>query len=88
MQHKLTLLLISTALVLQASSTFAQQPDHDGALASEIATAEPTERAKPSAVGEKAPNFRLRDQNGDEHSLDELLKKGPVAIVFYRSAEW
>lgn len=88
MRHNLTLLLISMALVLQASSTFAQQSDRDGSLTSETATAEPIERAKPLAVGDKAPNFRLRDQNDDEHSLDELLKKGPVAIVFYRSAEW
>jgi hypothetical protein len=39
-------------------------------------------------VGTKAPAFSLKDQNGTERSLGELLKKGPVALVFYRSAGW
>lgn len=39
-------------------------------------------------VGEKAPTFTLRDQEGKERSLDDLLKKGKVALVFYRSADW
>jgi len=39
-------------------------------------------------VGEKAPRFTLKDQQGRERSLDELLKKGKVALVFYRSADW
>jgi cytochrome oxidase Cu insertion factor (SCO1/SenC/PrrC family) len=39
-------------------------------------------------IGEKAPKFTLKDQEGKERSLDELLKKGKVALVFYRSANW
>ena len=39
-------------------------------------------------VGAKAPRFTLKDQEGKERSLDELLKKGKVALVFYRSADW
>jgi cytochrome oxidase Cu insertion factor (SCO1/SenC/PrrC family) len=39
-------------------------------------------------VGTKAPAFTLKDQNGKERSLDEFLKKGTVALVFYRSASW
>jgi cytochrome oxidase Cu insertion factor (SCO1/SenC/PrrC family) len=39
-------------------------------------------------VGEKAPKFTLLDQHGKERSLDDLLKKGKVALVFYRSADW
>lgn len=39
-------------------------------------------------VGENAPNFTLKDQQGQERSLGELLKKGKVALVFYRSADW
>ena len=39
-------------------------------------------------VGAKAPSFRLMDQQGKERSLDEFLKKGKVALVFYRSADW
>lgn len=39
-------------------------------------------------VGEKAPTFALKDQAGKERTLEEFLKKGNVAIVFYRSASW
>lgn len=39
-------------------------------------------------VGEAGPAFALKDQNGREVSLDSLLKKGPVALVFFRSSEW
>jgi hypothetical protein len=40
------------------------------------------------AVGKKAPVFKLKDQKGKEQSLEELLKKRNVALVFYRSADW
>jgi peroxiredoxin len=39
-------------------------------------------------VGEKAPEFKLKDQNRNERSLTTLLKDGNVALVFYRSASW
>ena len=39
-------------------------------------------------VGEKAPAFALKDQSGKEVSLESLLKSGPVALVFHRSADW
>ncbi len=52
-------------------------------------------KAKPAAeeqtglkIGAKAPGFILKDQEGKERSLDVLLKKGKVALVFYRSADW
>lgn len=40
------------------------------------------------AVGQKAPAFTLKDQNDRDVSLESLLKKGPVALVFHRSADW
>jgi peroxiredoxin len=40
------------------------------------------------AIGTKAPAFKLKDQTGKERSLEEFLKKGKVALVFYRSAGW
>jgi len=40
------------------------------------------------SVGQKAPAFMLKDQNDRDVSLESLLKKGPVALVFYRSADW
>lgn len=55
----------------------------------------PSFAAKPAAeeksglkVGEKAPTFRLKDQKGVERTLEDLLKQGKVALVFYRSADW
>jgi cytochrome oxidase Cu insertion factor (SCO1/SenC/PrrC family) len=39
-------------------------------------------------VGEMARGFTLKDQDGNERSLEEFLKKGKVALVFYRSADW
>jgi thioredoxin-dependent peroxiredoxin len=39
-------------------------------------------------VGEKAPTFTLKDQEGKERTLAEFLGKGKVALVFYRSADW
>jgi hypothetical protein len=40
------------------------------------------------AAGQDAPAFTLKDQNNRDVSLDSLLKKGPAALVFYRSADW
>ena len=52
----------------------------------------PTEDVKPAETAasssEKAPAFTLKDQNDRDVSLESLLKKGPVALVFYRSADW
>ena len=39
-------------------------------------------------VGKKAPDFILNDQSGGKLQLSKLLAKGPVAIVFHRSADW
>ncbi len=44
--------------------------------------------AKEIAVGARAPAFTLKDQNDRELSLETLLKKGPVAVVFIRSIDW
>ena len=40
------------------------------------------------AVGTKAPDFTLKNAAGDDVALSALLKKGKVALVFYRSADW
>jgi cytochrome oxidase Cu insertion factor (SCO1/SenC/PrrC family) len=40
------------------------------------------------AVGQKAPDFTLKDQNDRDVSLASLVQKGPVAVVFFRSADW
>ncbi len=40
------------------------------------------------AAGQQAPTFSLEDQWGETQSLSALLADGPVAIVFFRSADW
>lgn len=39
-------------------------------------------------VGTKAHGFKLKNQANEEVSLQALLRTGPVAIIFYRSASW
>jgi hypothetical protein len=39
-------------------------------------------------VGERAPQFWLKDQTGAERPLAELRKRGAVVVVFFRSARW
>ena len=39
-------------------------------------------------VGERAPLFTLKDQRDRQFSLETMIKKGPVAVVFVRSIEW
>ena len=53
-----------------------------------FATEPTTEEEIGLRVGERAPAFKLPDQNGREVSLDELLQTGPVALVFFRSTAW
>jgi peroxiredoxin len=37
-------------------------------------------------VGDQAPDFELIDVNGQPHRLQEALKRGPVALVFYKAS--
>lgn len=61
-----------TTALLLAATTVAEPPDAKTGL----------------QVGEKAPAFTLKDQHGKERSLEEFTKKGTVAIIFHRSANW
>jgi hypothetical protein len=45
------------------------------------------ERVGPQ-VGSSLPDFSLRDQGGNIHSLKSLLGPKGAAIVFFRSADW
>lgn len=38
-------------------------------------------------LGSKAPDFKAKDQSGNEIRLKDLLKKGKVVLVFYRG-QW
>ena len=35
-------------------------------------------------IASKAPDFKAKDQKGEEVRLKDLLKKGKVVLVFYR----
>ena len=37
-------------------------------------------------IGDKAPDFSLKDAQGNAVKLSEQVKKGPVVLVFYRGA--
>ena len=54
-----------------------------------VRAADPPQEEKTGLkVGEKAPDFKLKDQTGTEQSLTTMLKEGNVALVFHRSASW
>ena len=58
-------------------------------FAAGLGAAEPAEPEEIGLrIGQRAPAFTLKDQNAKEVSLETLLKKGPVALVFFRSADW
>jgi peroxiredoxin len=42
------------------------------------------ERPEGLFINSKAPDFSAKDQNGNNVSLRDLRKKGPVVLVFYR----
>ena len=72
------LALATTIALLGGSVLLAQQ--EKGKAAPEAMTG--------PKVGEKAPSFTLKDQDGKDRSLDEFLAKGNVALVFTRSTDW
>lgn len=61
-----------------------------GALVASAAVAQDAKKDVPGvAVGERAPDFELQDQNGKPRKLAEFVQPGQaVALVFYRSADW
>jgi len=39
-------------------------------------------------VGQPAPDFNLKDQNGHSQSLESIMGPKGAMLVFYRSADW
>jgi peroxiredoxin len=56
-------------------------PIMERATAELIASGQATRAIK---AGERAPQFQLKDQNGNEISSADLLAKGPLVVTFYR----
>jgi cytochrome oxidase Cu insertion factor (SCO1/SenC/PrrC family) len=77
MATPIRLIVLAAALLLVATTAWSQTK---GKPAPEEQTG--------LKVGEKAPKFTLKDQEGRGRTLDEFLGKGKVALVFYRSADW
>jgi cytochrome oxidase Cu insertion factor (SCO1/SenC/PrrC family) len=63
-------------------------PGKEAEARTQEAKSRPAEAQPGVKVGEKAPRFTLKDQEGKDRSLDEFLAGGKVALVFYRSADW
>ena len=39
-------------------------------------------------AGRPMPDFQLRDQDGKQHNLKDILGPNGAALVFFRSADW
>lgn len=39
-------------------------------------------------VGERVPDFNLKDQTGTQRTLESVLGPKGALLVFYRSADW
>jgi peroxiredoxin len=53
-----------------------------------VTVAQEAPRSGQIGIGQRAPLFALKDQHDREFSLETMLKKGPVAVVFVRSVAW
>lgn len=71
--HNRLLLPLATLVLTQPLASRAQQP--------------PARTAAPLAVGAVAPAFQGLDAAGRPVELQQLLKKGPVVLYFYRG-QW
>jgi AhpC/TSA family len=60
----------------------------DPALWNDFVTAQNDALRSGPRVGEKVPDFTLPDQNGKEHSLQQLMGPKGLLLVFVRSADW
>jgi hypothetical protein len=76
-------LLISSIALASAPAQQGPQPD-PGAVRKLLADA--TGAGLP--VGEAAPEFKLKDQNGHDRSLASLAGPKGLVLVFFRSADW
>lgn len=74
MRHFLILAFVGLALSLQLD---AQEPT----IRVDVSTLGPQ-------VGERVPDFRLVDQAGTERTLQSLMGRRGLMLVFLRSADW
>lgn len=70
-----------TFMAAFAATSTAQQPGTPAFGAPDVKTLGPQ-------VGEKIPDFTLRDQYGEMRTLASLMGPKGLVLVFNRSAEW
>lgn len=76
------LFLFSGSSFVQAQAT-ATKPKADATAKKDAGSA-----GSAIKVGKKFPSLNLKDQDGKAFDLTQTLKKGPVALVIFRSADW
>jgi cytochrome oxidase Cu insertion factor (SCO1/SenC/PrrC family) len=80
-RRPLNILVLGLALFATSVGQAREQPPAAAAAAVDV------ERLGPQ-VGTSVPDFTLRDQRGEPHSLKSLLGPKGALIVFFRSADW
>ncbi len=78
MKSTLRNLLAGLAMVALAGATLAQSGDRQSI---EVAALGPQ-------VGATVPDFRLPDQFGQYHTLEDIMGPNGAMLLFHRSADW
>lgn len=88
-QNKITPTLVKiTLIILTLAVALGSAQEKTAPTAPKKSEKEAPAEMSGLVVGKQAPPFTLKDQDGKDLALAQLLKKGPVALVFYRSADW
>ena len=80
MRFRLRASLLLTAALSLGTPVFSQTPAQTGARI-DVSKLGPQ-------VGERVPDFSLRDQNGQTRTLASVMGPKGLMLVFYRSADW
>jgi cytochrome oxidase Cu insertion factor (SCO1/SenC/PrrC family) len=80
-RHPLNVLVLGLTLFATGAGQARESQSSTAAAAVDVARVGPQ-------VGTTLPDFTLRDQRGEPHSLTSLLGPKGALIVFFRSADW
>jgi hypothetical protein len=81
MQGQRIRLTLAASALLWAAGLLAQQPAPPAATRIDVSKLGPQ-------VGERVPDFNLRDQNGRPRTLQSIIGPRGAMLVFVRSADW
>ena len=76
------------AACLVAVATILSAVSHSQVTTAKSGAAQAHTFAPGIEIGTKLPRIELKNQLGKTTSVQQLLKKSPVAIVLFRSADW